>query len=95
MRVTASRLDSGQPLRDAMKAAGLNRVTLAERTKQIDADGLGVSQQLIAFVATDRKWGRETISVPSAVLIARALDKQESELFAMPASFVPTSSTYN
>ena len=95
MRVTASRRDGGKPLREAMTAAGYNRITLSERTKVVDADGFGVSQQLIAFISTDREWGRESTSVRTAVLIAAALGKPEGELFVMPDSFVSTVSTHS
>ena len=95
MRVTASRRDGGKPLRDAMKEAGYNRITLAARTKEVDADSIGVSQQLIAFVSTDKDWARETTSVRTAILIAAALGKREDELFVMPASFVSTVSTHS
>ena len=95
MRVTASRRDGGKPLRDAMKEAGYNRITLAARTKEVDADSIGVSQQLIAFVSTDKDWARETTSVRTAILIAAALGKPEGDLFVMPDSFVSTVSTHS
>ena len=95
MRVTASRRDGGKQLREAMKAAGHNRISLAARTKEVDTDGIGVTQQLIAFLSTDKDWGRETTSVRTAILIAAALGKPEGDLFVMPASFVSTVSTHS
>jgi hypothetical protein len=95
LRVTASRLDGGKPLREAMKAQGYNRITLSARTQEVDELFVGVSQQLIAFLATDRKWGRDTCTVQTAVLIAKALGKREADLFDMPPSFTPTVSTHN
>jgi hypothetical protein len=97
VRVTASRLDGGQPLRDAMKDGGWNRITLAARTREqeIDPDERGVSQQLIAFLSTDREWARDTCHPHSAALIAKALGVREDKLFAMPVSAMPAVSTHS
>jgi hypothetical protein len=94
LRITASRLDDGKPLREAMKTGGWNRISLAARTKAMDPDGNGVSQQLIAFLSSDREWARDTTSVPSARLIAQALGVREDKLFAMPESVMPAISTH-
>lgn len=90
MRVTASRRDGGRQLREAMKEAGHNRLSLAARTKELDDAGHGVSQQLIAFLSTTRRWGRDSCSPRSAALIAMGLNIEPRDLFVMPEV-----STYN
>jgi hypothetical protein len=95
VRAPASRLDGGQAIREAMKATGHNRLSLAARTKEVDEDGHGVSQQLIAFLSTDKPWGRNTTTARSATLIARGLGKPAGELFTMPESFMTNISTQN
>ena len=82
MRSTARRLDGGQPLRDAMKAAKLNYQGLANKTKRIVSDGgKGVSVQLIAFLATDKGYARETTTERTAELIEDALSVPRGSLF--------------
>jgi hypothetical protein len=89
LRQVARRLRGGKPLREAMKAGGYNRLTLAARTREVDPDGNGVSHQLIYCVASDRDWARDTCSPASARLIAAALGKPEEALFKMPVSLNP------
>jgi hypothetical protein len=81
MRITARRKDDGQPLRAAMKAAGMNLQKLATATKIADMTGIGVSYQLIGFLATAKKYGRSTTTPETALLIERALGCAEGALF--------------
>jgi hypothetical protein len=79
---TSSRLrDGGQPLRDAMHASGLGLEKIAAATKEIDPRREGVSFQLVAFLATEREWGRQTTTPISAALISRVLGHAEDDLF--------------
>lgn len=80
-------------LRDAMDAypggtpdpAGIGLKDLAVRTRQVDPAGRGVSWQLISFLASDAWWGRDTTTLPTAQLIARALGVAEESLFTREA----------
>jgi hypothetical protein len=75
----ARRLDGGQRLREAIDASGLTLQGIAARTR---ADGgKGLSFQLIAFLASDRDWARETTSPDSGVLIEDALSVPRGSLF--------------
>jgi hypothetical protein len=85
VRETAQRRDGGQPLRDAMEAGDYTLQEVARRTKELDPDGFGVSFQLVAFLASSRVWSRESTSVRSARLIARAVGRPEHVLFASPS----------
>jgi hypothetical protein len=86
MRITAQRKDRGEPLRAAMREAGIGLTALAARTKLADPDGKGVSYQLLGFLTKDAgkaavSSARETCSVPSAALIAKALGEPVGALF--------------
>jgi hypothetical protein len=73
------RRDGGQPLRDAMAAAGLGLQDVAAATRELD--GEGISFQLVAFLATTRPWARETTSHRTAMLIEKALGVPQGTLF--------------
>jgi len=66
-----------------MTEGGWKLQTLAARTRELDSEGRGVSYQLVAFLATDRFWGRETTSQRSADLIEAALGYPEGSLFTL------------
>lgn len=75
----ARRLDGGQRLREAIDASGLTLQAVAARTR---ADGgKGLSFQLVAFLASDRDWARETTSHRSGELIEDALSVPRGSLF--------------
>lgn len=78
---TARRRNGGKDLHDAMWAAGMTQRELARATKKADPTGMGISIQLIAFLATRRSWGRETTSLRSAALIEQALGAEPWTLF--------------
>ncbi|MFD3520492.1 XRE family transcriptional regulator [Streptomyces sp. NPDC058653] len=75
------RRNGGQPIRDAIRRAGLSIPRLAARTKEIDPDGRGLSQALIGFYASDGASGRESASTRTTELMAAGLDSPIEELF--------------
>jgi hypothetical protein len=66
-----------------MREQDLNLTSLAERTKELDPEGHGVSYQLISFLTTSRRSKRDTASPRSAGLIAQALDRKLETLFEL------------
>jgi len=72
------RLDNGQPIRDAIHAAGLSIERLAEMTKRSDPAGYGISQSAIGHMVST---GRDSFTARSADLVARALGVSVEELF--------------
>lgn len=80
------RLDSGAPLRKAIKEAGLNIPRLAEAT--------GLSPALVGFTVGNGKTAREDCSDRTAELIAEAIGAPLGDLFVTePTSGVDTRST--
>ena len=79
--VQRRRIDDGKPIREAMKEAGLTLQQLAALTAEASPDGVGVSYQLVAFLATSRGYGRQTTSDRTATLIETALGKPAGSLF--------------
>lgn len=75
------RLDSGQPIRDAMKAAGLSIERLAEKTKEVDPAGYGISQSAIGHMVSTGTSGRNRFEDRSCDLAALALDRPVQEFF--------------
>ncbi|MGW2861850.1 helix-turn-helix domain-containing protein [Streptomyces sp. NPDC001205] len=75
------RLDNGQPLRNAMKAAGLSIERLAEMTKQADPAGYGISQSAIGHMVSTGPSGRNRFEDRSCDLVARALERPVQEFF--------------
>lgn len=75
------RLDSGAPLRAAMKAAGLDITRLAVRTKEIDPEGKGISRSYVGHMVSTGSSGREECSDRAALLVATAVTKEVGELF--------------
>jgi hypothetical protein len=80
------RLDNGQPIRDAMKAAELSIERLAEMTKESDPAGYGISRSAIGHMVSTGPSGRDRFERRSADLVARALGKSMEELFSPPPS---------
>ncbi|MEU4133595.1 XRE family transcriptional regulator [Streptomyces wuyuanensis] len=76
------RLDNGQPIRDAMKAADLSIERLAEKTKEVDPAGYGISQSAVGHMVATGPSGRERFEDRSCDLVARALDRPIHQLFA-------------
>ncbi|MFI2078633.1 XRE family transcriptional regulator [Streptomyces triculaminicus] len=79
------RKSNGQPLREAMRAAGLSGPKLAAATRHIDPQGKGVSAAAIGFITGCGRTARERCRPRTAQLIADALGHPVHELFAMPA----------
>ncbi|MFF2522485.1 hypothetical protein [Streptomyces liangshanensis] len=86
------RLEKGQPIRDAMKAAGLAIPALAARTQEIDPETKGLSPSYIGFIVGKGATAREECSDRAAQLVAVALDREVGELFD-DAAYATTEST--
>ncbi|WP_405883553.1 helix-turn-helix transcriptional regulator [Streptomyces sp. NBC_01136] len=78
------RLDNGQPIRTAMRDAGLSIERLAEKTKEADPAGYGISRSAIGHMVATGPSGRDPFARRSCDLVAKALDKPVEELFADP-----------
>lgn len=78
------RKGEGQPLRNAMRTAGVSGPDLAEATKQVDPEGAGISPAIIGRLAGKGKTARERCELRTAWLIAEALDEPLQQLFSMP-----------
>lgn len=90
------RRNGGQPIRDAMAAAGLRIETLAAATKAADPAGRGVGRASIGFLVATGASGRERLSDRAAELVAAALGEPVAHFFApddvaMPAQYASTS----
>ncbi|MGW0626500.1 XRE family transcriptional regulator [Streptomyces sp. NPDC002758] len=75
------RLDDGQPIREAIADAGLSIERLAEKTKQVDPLGYGISRSAVGHMVATGPSGRDEFNDRSCDLVARALDKPIKELF--------------
>lgn len=73
------RRDQGQPIRDAMEAAGLSIPALARATAEID--GYGISPATVGAYVAKGTSGREKPRKRTADLIAAALHKPVDEFF--------------
>ncbi|MFC5204561.1 helix-turn-helix domain-containing protein [Streptomyces kaempferi] len=76
------RLDNGQPIRNAMREAGLSIERLAEKTKEVDPTGYGISRSAIGHMVSQGPSGRHKFEDRSCDLVARALGKPRTELFS-------------
>jgi hypothetical protein len=76
------RLDNGQPIRDAMQEAGLSIERLADKTKEADPAGYGISRSAIGHMVSTGPSGRGEFERRSADLVASALERPITELFA-------------
>lgn len=84
------RRDQGQPIRDAMKAAGLSGPSVAEATKTLDPDGKGISAAKVGQLAGRGKTAKERCRPRTAELIAEVLNQPLDDLFVTPS---PSTST--
>jgi hypothetical protein len=75
------RRGDGEPIRAAMRAAGLSGPRLAEATKAIDPEGKGLSPAAIGKIAGQGQTATDRCRLQSARLIARALDVPTQCLF--------------
>ena len=89
------RKGDGQPIRDAMHAAGLSGPRLAEATKVTDPEGRGISAAAIGRIAGRGQTARDRCTLRAAWLIADALDAPLQRLFSRtpPSFFSPSDST--
>jgi hypothetical protein len=79
------RLDDGQPLRDAMKAAGLSIMDVVERTQAADPTGYGVKKSTIGHLRTTGRSARPGCDDRAARLIAEAIGVDVDTLFISPS----------
>jgi hypothetical protein len=87
-------MDSGGPIRAAMRECGSTLPDLSKRTRELDPHGQGISVALAGFAVCTGGSARETISVRAGDLIAAALGRQPDELFVAETQVmrqVPTS----
>lgn len=84
------RKSEGQPLRDAMSAAGVSGPELAEVTKAVDPTGKGVSAAVIGFLTGTGKSARERCRLTTAWWICEALDEPLHRHFSMPTPSTAT-----
>lgn len=84
------RKSEGQPLRSAMRAAGLSGPDLATATKRVDPDGRGISPAIVGRLAGSGKTSRARCQLRTAWLIAEALDVPLQRLFSMPTHSTST-----
>ncbi|WP_244164651.1 XRE family transcriptional regulator [Streptomyces silaceus] len=89
-----SRKHNGEPLREAMAAAGLTGPELSEATKEIDPAGRGVSPATVGRIAGRGKTARNTCELHTAWFVAEALHRRTNaplqDLFSMPARSTTT-----
>lgn len=79
------RRDSGQPIREAIADAGLSIERLAEKTKEVDPLGYGISRSAVGHMVSQGPSGRNEFEDRSCDLVARALDKPIDDLFSATA----------
>ncbi|GGP55501.1 XRE family transcriptional regulator [Streptomyces abikoensis] len=79
------RKGDGQPLRDAMQAAGLSGPKLAAATRLVDPAGKGVSAAAVGFITGRGQNAQARCRLRTAWLIAEALGQPLQSLFSMPA----------
>lgn len=88
---------NGQPIRDAMDAAGLSGPQLAEATKAVDPDGKGLSAAAIGRITGQGKTAQDRCRLGSAWLISDALDAAGAPNAGLQRLFsrfpIPTDST--
>ncbi|MCA1220513.1 XRE family transcriptional regulator [Streptomyces sp. 8L] len=77
----------GQPLRDEMRRQGLSGPGLAEKTREVDPTGRGVSAATIGRIAGRGSTARERCELSTAWLIAEVLDAPIHRLFSLPPPF--------
>jgi hypothetical protein len=82
MRASARLRDGGAPLRAAMAGHGWGYAALAAHTRTIDPQGLGVSWQTVASIATQQpRWRRDGTRPRTGQLIEDALGVPRGTLF--------------
>lgn len=84
------RKGDGQPLRAAMKAAGLTGPELAEATKTVDPTGKGISPATVGRLAGRGKTARDRCQLWTAWLMTEVLDIPIQRCFSMPAPSTAT-----
>jgi hypothetical protein len=75
----------GEPLREAMKHSGLTQAALADRTREVDASGRGVSLGTVIKVTGKGRTAVESCRLRTAWLVATALGEPLQDCFDMPS----------
>lgn len=73
------RKGDGEPIRDAMRAAGLSGPRLAEATKRVDPEGKGISPAAVGKITGQGKSAADKCRLRSAWLIADALESEGAD----------------
>jgi hypothetical protein len=68
------RKGDGEPIRAAMRAAGLSGPQLAEATKEVDPDGKGLSPAAVGKITGQGKTAQDRCRFGSAWLLIEALE---------------------
>lgn len=84
------RKGEGQPLRDEIEAQGLTLDQLAEKTREVDPDGRGVSPAAIGRIAGTGRSARDRCELHTAWLITEGLDARMHRLFSMSTESTST-----
>ncbi|TJZ55576.1 XRE family transcriptional regulator [Streptomyces piniterrae] len=87
---TLIRKADGQPIRDAMRAAGLSGPALSAATRLVDPRGKGVSPAAVGCITGRGVSAQDRCRLRTAWLIADALDVPLQRLFAMPTTSTDT-----
>lgn len=77
------RKGEGQPLRDEMRRQELTQADLAEKTKEVDPEGRGVSPATIGRISGTGRTARDRCELSTAWLITEGLDARMHRLFSM------------
>lgn len=84
------RKGDGQPLRDEMKRQGLTLDQLAEKTREVDPDGRGVSPATIGRITGKGRTARDKCELWTAWLITDVIDRPIQRFFIMPSHSTAT-----
>lgn len=84
------RKGEGQPLRDEMTRQGLTLDELAEKTREVDPEGRGISPATIGRITGKGRTARNRCELHTAWLITEGLDARMHRLFSMPTHSTAT-----
>lgn len=84
------RKGDGQPLRDEMTRQGLTLDELAEKTREVDPAGRGVSLATIGRITGKGRTARDRCELSTAWLITEVIDRPIQRYFVMPTHSTAT-----
>ncbi|MFE5628433.1 XRE family transcriptional regulator [Streptomyces sp. NPDC056543] len=84
------RKDEGRPLRDEIKRQGLTLDQLAEKTREVDPEGRGVSPATIGRLTSQGRSARKRCELHTAWLITDVIDRPIQRYFCMPTHSTAT-----